>query len=92
MTPNLFNNARAFIYSSYICIHQNVYHSSNLSLPLLKFLDHNDTIHSQVYIRAMSEYLKLMPESTDFDEDVEDRYNEIIYRTNAEITRGAVEE
>jgi hypothetical protein len=67
-------------------MHPDVYHPENISLSLLSFLDRGDQARPGVYIRAMAEYLKLLPDSTDFGDEMEGEHEEVLSKTCRVIT------
>ena len=58
---HMFASANQYLFKKYLCIHSNEFHSSNICLELLLFLDQRKLGSNDSFIVAFSDYLKLLP-------------------------------
>lgn len=92
ISSHMWYNATEWALSKYVCMHPDVYHPDNISLSLLSFLDRGDQPRPGVYVRAMAEYLKLLPDSTDFGGEMEGEHEWVLgeaYRVRTEEEKAA---
>jgi hypothetical protein len=80
--------ANEFVLGLFMSLNQSESHPDNLCTGLLRFLDRKSDANSDVYLKAMSEYLKILPDNFDLDMEVE-HLVQVIYshRTPADQQR-----